>query len=108
MNKNELKKIIETNPSNSIFTYNEFGRTVEMSYTRFVYGNKSDFKCIEDFYWRLLLNPPKNAITDREWYILNKSNWIDNLNINKSKTEKMFDFIKNILIYIIDERCDNQ
>ncbi len=108
MNKNILRETIDKDLKPANFIYNEFGRTVQMSHVRFVYGKKSEFVSIEDFYWKLVLNQPKNAIIDPSWYILNKIIWIDDLKINKSKPEKMYDFIKNALIFIIDERRDNQ
>ncbi|CAM1367669.1 hypothetical protein TPENAI_60264 [Tenacibaculum litopenaei] len=111
MNKTELKNIIVTKKTNGKFTCDEIGMTWQVSYVRFVVGEKVDFDSLEHFYWSILNsenNVSSGYVGELEWIDrVNISEWISHLKIESVEKHLLDEEVKSTLKEI-DREEDNR
>ncbi len=114
MDKNKLRNIIQADNINSNFIYDELVMTWQISYVRFVCGEKSNFKGIEDFYWNLMrCNKYVNQIcflnNKQKWYkSIDKIVWLNCLYIEEVDAKLISEEIEEALIEIKEEEHNHE
>jgi hypothetical protein len=91
MTQRELIKCIKNKEPKFNFDFDELGMTWQISYVRFVGGDKKQFNSIEYFYFSLIKsinNVTSNIFGSLEWkYKVDLLNWAANLEIEQIETK---------------------